>query len=424
MADVSSNENEVLRYVLGEFSAAERREFESRMAASVELRALVDELETGMVAVATASPRRRPPPEVWQRIEKAVVRETRPKLAFPAFGFGWLRSGWAVAVACLMGWVFYAFLLNRHEVPAAAKLKIPPGEIAVATSAEPPPKPVAAPSLVASATNAAVELLQARAREIMELRGKIARLETVTTQLSRSLAQQHALLGESNRIKFYHLSAVSTTSGKGSTAPLSPGLQRAVLTALARELGWLPAGSTSATQTGGNFPPIPVTFGGVDFIDLLPGSQTVFSQPQIQSQVGSGRQTADNTAAGTQVPPLVQPQIESTAPAASPGTTAPDPAIPAFVSGDNLVVAMDSTIVPAGSSVTLTVLDANQNATGGTFILGNNPAVLTIPLSDLSDPSASPYVVAGFSGWMVNINSIFPNGQTGTMQFFTPATNP
>jgi len=216
MADVSSNENEALRYVLGEFSAAERREFESRLAASVELRALVNELETGVVAVATASPRRRPPPEVWRRIEKAVVKKTRPKLAFLAFEFGWLRSGWAVAVACLMGWVFYAFLVSRHDVPAAAKLKIPPREIAVAASAEPPPTSVAAPSLVASATNAAVELLQAHAREIMELRGKIAQLQTTTTQLSRSLAQQHALLGESSRIKFYRLSSASTTGGTAS----------------------------------------------------------------------------------------------------------------------------------------------------------------------------------------------------------------
>ena len=141
---------------------------------------------------------------------------------------------------CLVGWVFYAFLAHQHYAAAMTKLKNPQLEIATVNLPEPPSKPVLAKSSAPAVTNVAFELLQARTREIMELRGKIAQLETATTQLSRSIAQQKALLGESNRIKFYHLAPVSTASAGASTAPLSPGLQRAVFMALARELGWLP----------------------------------------------------------------------------------------------------------------------------------------------------------------------------------------
>jgi hypothetical protein len=53
---------------------------------------------------------------------------------------------------------------------------------------EPPSKPVVVKSAAPAVTNVAFEQLQARTREIIELRGKIAQLETATTQLSRSLA--------------------------------------------------------------------------------------------------------------------------------------------------------------------------------------------------------------------------------------------
>ncbi len=288
MADVPSNEDAALRYVLGEFNDAEQREFESRLAASAELRMLVSELESGAVAMANAAPRRRAPAEIWRRIEKAMVKETRSKLAFPSFWFGWLRNGWAVAVVCLIGWLFYAFSVNRHLASAPEKLKISQPEIAVVSPVEPLPQPVAVKTAVPKATNDAYALLQARTLEILELRGKIAQLETAKTQLSRSLTWQHALLTESNRIKFYHLAPASTASANASTAPLSPGLQRAVFMALAREQGWLPTNSPAAAQTGGNVPPTSTTIGGVDFVDLRPGSQNVVSQPPPQPQAESG----------------------------------------------------------------------------------------------------------------------------------------
>jgi hypothetical protein len=171
-------------------------------------------------------------------------------------------------------------------------------------------------------------------------------------------------LGESNRIKFYQLAPVSTASASTSTAPLSPGLQRAVFMALARELGWLPANPPSAAQAGGNVPPTSTTIGGVDFIDLRSGRQSIVSQPQPQAEAGKPT-VENNTTTAAQVQPPAQPQTES--PVASPANTVSNPTIPAFVSGDNLVVALDSTVVPAGSSVSLIASDANQNQTGGSF---------------------------------------------------------
>ncbi len=431
MADLSTNEDTALRYVLGEFNDAERRELESHLATSAELRTLVSELESGAMAMANAAPRRRAPAEIWQRIEKAMVKETRPKLAMSSFGFGWLRNGWAVAGACLIGWLLYAFSVNRHLASAPEKLKISQPEVTVASPVEPLPKPVADKTDFSSITNVAFELLQARMREIMELRGKIAQLETAKTQLSHSLAQQHALLGESNRIKFYHLSPASPASANASTAPLSPGLQRAVFMALARDLGWLPVTPPAGAPTGGNVPPMSTTVGGVDFIELHPGSQSVVSQPQPQSPSESGQPTADNNAATTtQTQPQAQPQTKPAEVAQ--GTMASDPTIPAYVSGDNLVVAMDQTVVPAGSSVSLSVLDANQNVLGGSFILGNNPAVVTVPLNSpiyttSGDFTAGNSPIGDPAGGLSFVIMSFqtPDGQTSTIQFYAPpATNP
>jgi len=104
MADLYSPEDEAALYVLGELSGAERREFEGRLALSAELCALVRELEEGTVALSMASPQRRPPGEVWLRIEQEVAGTKRRKIVIPAFWIGWWRNGWGAAAACLAGW--------------------------------------------------------------------------------------------------------------------------------------------------------------------------------------------------------------------------------------------------------------------------------------------------------------------------------
>lgn len=447
MADDQSNEDAALSYVLGELNDAERREFESRLATSVELRNLVNELESGLVATAMTAPRRRPSAEIWRRIEKAVLKERKLLPKFPIFWFAWMRNGWAVAAACLAGWLFYAFLTNRHSAFIAEQLKISRHQVAALNAASPLPAHESTHSSTIIVTNiASVELLQARTQEIMELRGKVAQMETKTAQLSHLLGQQQALLNESSRIKFYHLAPVSAYGDTVNTAPPSPGLQRALSMALARDLGWLPAGSTSAPQTGGGLPPAPVNIGGVDFIDLRPDSQNIYRQPPSQPQNGSSQPAVDNSTAATQVQPQAQPQTQpqnsssqptvdnsantaqvqpqtqpqTTSTATSTETTVSNPTIPAYVSGDNLVVALDSTVVPAGSAVTLTASDANQNETGGSFILGNNPAVITLPVIGFSSSSFAPTYIAGL-GIIMSFTS--PEGQSGTIYFALPASS-
>src|SRR5213078_3689312 len=100
MPEFHLSEDDAGRYLLGELTGAERREFEARLAQSAELRALVDELQEGAVALSMTPPRRRPPPEVWRRIEKRVTDQTRWKLAVPSIWVGWWRDGWAAAAAC------------------------------------------------------------------------------------------------------------------------------------------------------------------------------------------------------------------------------------------------------------------------------------------------------------------------------------
>jgi anti-sigma factor RsiW len=420
MTEVPSNEDDALRFVMGEFSAAERREFEARLAASAELRALVNELEAGLVITATAAPRHRPPAEVWRRIEKAVAKTTPLQPRFLVLWFGWMRNGWAVAVICVAGWLGYAFLAHLHYASALAKVKNQRQEVVEASPAGPPAMPVAAKPPVV--TDDGFEQLQTNLKEIGELQATVSQLEMQKLQLSRSLARQGARLGETNRIKFYQLT--STPDGDARAAPLSPGLQTAVLMAMEHELGWTAGEANQITPAVGNIiTPTTVTIGGVDFVDFRPGSHGAAGQPQD----GSAQPAADNATTAAQAQPQVQQQTQPQASSQiqpqteSPTASAPasEPTIPAFVSGNNLVVALDSTVVPAGSSVTLTALDANQNAAGGTFVLGNNPAVVTIPLSD----GSMPLTTTGL-GWMVTINSISLNGQPVNLQFFTPTSDP
>jgi anti-sigma factor RsiW len=378
MPDFHSSEDEATLYVLGELTAAERREFDARMAESAELRALVRELEEGAVALSTGLPARRPPSEVWAGVEKAVCREGRRSI--PAWWAGWWRNGWAAAAVCLAGWLLYAIFLNGRGGSITATPP-PLHESAITNSTPIVVQAVAAPL---APTNDDHHLLQARIEEVRDLRLKIAEMERQTGQLAQLLVQQRAQLGESNRIKFYHLSS-TPANGDATAPPLSPALQRAVFLSIGRELGWFPGESNQPGGIGADGRILPHTFGGVDFIDL---------------------RKANNETAN---PPPVQPKPESqTAELQTPD--APAPVIPAFVSGDKLVVAVDSTIVPPNSSVTFSVAGTGFGTTGGTIVFGDNPAVVTIPLP------AGSYASTG--GFAVRAYSITPSGLSNSMQFF------
>jgi len=403
MPDPYSPEDEAVLYVLNELTPSGRRDFEARLAQSAELRALVRDLEEGAVAVSLSSPQRRPSPKAWSRIEKAISHENRKKTDLVSLWVRCWRNGWAAAAACLVGWLLYAILTNRHVAPAAEKSNTLPREMAVADSRPSRAQDVATkPSL--PVTNAEAQLFQAKAREIGELRAEIAALKKEMTQMSETLVQQRASLGESNRIKFYQLSPAST-GGANADARLSPALQRAVFISIGRELGWLPD-LTSGAETGGNHS-TPVNFGGVDFVNFRTehNANTTVNPAAIANGNANANPTVNpNPNAFANSTPAPQPQTES------PPTDTPQPTIPAFVSGDNLILAVDPTVVPANSYLTFNVTGANYVTTGGSVAFGDNPMVVTIPLS------------AGWSsggGFTVSVGSLTSSGISNLTQFFT-----
>ncbi len=371
MADFHSPEDEALLYVLGELNSPRRKEFETRMEQSAELRALVRQLEDGAVALSMASTPRRPPAQIWSRIEKEVQREGSRKSGAPPFWITWWRSGWAAAAASLAGWAIYAVVTWHSGVVTS---QLPLGQETELANSAPEKNPVPKPSITPATSNE-LRLLQARTEEVDRLHHEIAQLEKETGQLSQLLVQQHALLGESNRIKFYQLTPASP-DGEPGAARLSPALQRAVFLSIGRQLGWLPM--DPAEKSAGHSEP--VNIGGVDFVDLRPTNNNVVVQP-------------------TAPPPTEESQT----------TNLPAPAMPAFASGDSLVVAVDPTVVPTNSYLTFSVENPGLPTTGGSIYFGSTPTVVTIPLS------ASP---ASAGGWMLNLGSWTATGQSNITQYF------
>ena len=391
MPDLYTPEDEAALYVLGELTAAERREFETRLAQYAELRALVRELEEGAVALSMASPRRRPPREAWTRIEKAVRGETRRKAVIPLFWAGWWRHGWAAAAACLVGWLLYALWPHRPGPSDASP-------VPVVTGVNSQPRATLADTHQDNTrnrtrqdnaeNNAAFQLLQARTQEIGALRWQIAELTNRMAHLSQALTQQQALLSESSRLKFFQLSPPSAGSNGATTAPVSPGLQRALLLAMTRELGWTSSGASS--EVGGT-ESARTNHAGVDFVDLRPGSNNV--------PASIGRSQVELEPAG--------------APESSALASASSNAIPGFVSGTSAVLAFDSSVVPTGSSLTFwTATSWGQFQNLGTVVLGNYPMVVTMP-----------FAVTTWEGGNVTVVAATANGPSNVIgQFSTQGT--
>src|ERR1051325_11597542 len=118
MPELHPSEEEASLYLLGELSDAASVAFEERLGQSAELRALVRNLEEGATALTISCPRHLPRPQTWQRIERAVRRESR-RVVVPVFLGGWWRNGWAAAAACLIGWMLYAFWIHQSTSPNA-----------------------------------------------------------------------------------------------------------------------------------------------------------------------------------------------------------------------------------------------------------------------------------------------------------------
>jgi hypothetical protein len=366
--------DEAAQYVLGGLNDAERAMFESRLAHSPELRAQVRELEEGAIAVALTAPRRQPPAGAWKEIERIAAQDAGWRAAVRDFGNNWWRNGWAAAAACLVGWLCYAVWMNRQAQPVPRNVS----EIAqqTATNVTPAQSNLTiqpSPQMVVrqNESQAAFE------RQTELLRKQVAALKTQVSQMSSLLAQEQAMLAETNRIKFLQFSP-GTSSDAANLTQLSPALQRALFLAMARELGWLPAENTSPNNPTGVVRSPSTNGWGVDFVDLRPGA----NNPQQKSGITN---------------PLEN----------SPASTSPTMAsstIPGFISGDNLILAIDSSIVPKGSSLTFSGSSPDSQFPTD-YVVGDNSIVVTVPGTNFANASGGYTVIINGLQYSIPSNS-------------------
>lgn len=384
MSELHLIEDEATLYVLGGLTEAERGEFEARLARSAELRALVRELEEGAVAVAMASPRRRAPQQVWEQIEKAVTEEAKSRVMDFSRWFGWLRNGWAAAAACLVGWLLYAVWADRAgspdvtPAPLASGVNVQPGGLPTDSART---ETSGGTPLPRNATDTERRSPQAStlavAGENGALRLQNAELARQVMHLSQVLTQQQALLSESGRLKFFQLGPLSDGGAGATDAVPSSELQRALFLAIARELGWLTSpGSTQPGSTQTNQ-------GGVDFVDLHPGTNETTTRINLQSQI-------ETQPAGTPESPLL--------------ASVSGHAIPGFVSTTNVFLAFDSSVVPTGSDLNFWSGNSIQGFQFlGSAVLGNNRLVVAIPFANATPDGMNFTVTAGNGSGSFNV---------------------
>jgi hypothetical protein len=403
-------EDDAALYVLGGLTSEERREFKARLAESAELRELVRQLEEGAVAMSMTSPKKLPPNKVWKGIEKVVAKESRQTASVPLFSGGWWRNGWAAAAACLVGWILYSIW------PARPVTAVPTMTAASDAHSQPVPAqtPGAPESVIQprqpSSTDAVYRSLQASLRQVMDLKVQVGDLQDRVARLSQSVTQQQAMLGESNRLKFVQLTPAANGSNLPMAPELSPDLQRALALAMSRELGWAQFTATNGgEQIGSESGPLLTTVSNVDFVDFRHMTNGVSAPLQIQPP---------------QPQPQPQPQNQpekqvADTPAAAPPLESPHSPIPAFISGQNVVLAVDQTIAPKGTqlSVFSTQPDQSQQLVG-TATLGENPIVFTLPLGTSTGFFVSPTGMGlGLTGQAVIYSATLPttiNAPTST----------
>ena len=233
--------------------------------------------------------------------------------------------------------------------------------------------------------------------QIAGLRRQVADLESQTAHLSQVLTQQQALLIESSRPRFFHLVPANSVGQAGqAVASPSPALQRALVLALARELGWLRPPATSkneAESQNKDTDSVRADNLRVDFVDLPPVGQDAASQASVRpvaSEVATPPNLQAQIVAATGVPPVATTTTE-------PALVGPTiGAIPGFVSGTNVVLAFDTSMVPLGTSITLfSETDNFVLQPQSTLTVGTNPLVVTMPLVTSPSGGLNLAVTAG-----------------------------
>ena len=373
MPEPHSQADEAARYVLGQLTPKARHEFEVQLTQSAELRALVQELEEGIEATARAVPQRPPPSQLLTAIDQAITREVERKVVTPAWS-NWWRNGWAAAAACLLAFVSYAWWSQRQD-PSPVAIPVAPLEMAVTS---PPvessailPGPVRPetrkPTNVTGTafTKPAPETVSP---ELASLRWQITALQSQLQQLSEVVSQQKAILTEPGRFKFFPLTSATTAPDEPATQTLSPGLQRAISYAMARDLGWLPRTTPSAVPNNNNSPAAVVTtVSGIDFVE--------FNKSQNPALTAAGGTPPPTEAAGDRAK-------AATISVRSSGT------IPGYLrndSGNELVFAVDATIVSSGSVVEFWgVTSGGGQRLIGSALTSDNPLVVTVPTEGIS----------------------------------------
>lgn len=308
--------------------------------------------------------------------------------------FGWLRNGWAVAAACLIGWLLYALWPDQASspdgapAPLAADVSAQPGGVPTDSARVETGGPTAPPR---NTTDAERRASQARAlvltRENTALRLQNAELATQVSHLSQVLTQQQAMLSESSRLKFFQLRPPSGSGVGATNAMPSPELQRALFLAMARELGWL--------QTPGNLQSgsIQTNLGGVDFVDLRPGTNALSAPVNLPAQIETEPASTPDS------PPLASVSGNE---------------MLGFV-GTNVVLAFKSSpVVPTGSELTFW---SGDSAIGfhslGSAVMGNDPLVVTIPSAATTSPGTTLTVTAGIgTGSFTVIGQFVPSNPT------------
>jgi hypothetical protein len=168
-------------------------------------------------------------------------------------------------------------------------------------------------------------------------------------------------------------------------------LRRALFLAMARELGWVSFSDLDPTRLGSQV--VLTNRMGVDLVDLRPAANRV-SSPENPPEA----QVADTAAPGN----------SSGSPPATTGN-----AIPAFVSGDTMILAIDASVAPAGSAVTFWSGTPGQQQPIGSTVVGANPAAVTIP-----------FVARAANGWNVTVIAAPPGGSSNVIgQFAIPPTS-